>query len=168
MIDKKTITECVDRLVRLPAQDTTDFGTKPKDIRDELGRALQRHARTDDHAKRVTDRIVDQCKWRPVPSEIREWCEGTAIEQEPPKGRRCTACDGCGFETRWYLITYRGVSFEIEKSERLTCSFEDMIDLRKKLHGPSCPPGVNKRQDVLSGAAKCAACSGKGRISEAA
>lgn len=167
-IDKKTVTECVDRLVRIPGSNLQEFGTKPKDIRDDLGRALQRHARTDEHAIRVTDKMVDECKFRPTPAEIREWCDGVAVEREKPKGKRCVLCDGTGFETRWYLITYKGASFEVEKSERVSGGMEEARDLRAKLNGPSCAPSHLKRQDVLSGAAKCSVCEGRGCAREAA
>lgn len=163
-VSQKIVTECVDRMVRLPASNTIEFGTKAKDIRDDLARAIQKHARTDEHARKVADEIMDACKFRPTPADVREYCNNVSenLERErklPP----CEVCCGNGWETRRYLVTYRGNSFQIIRSERLHLNAMELSELRATLYPPDAPPSTFQAQDILTGAARCEACAGTGR-----
>jgi hypothetical protein len=103
-VSKEIITKLVDRLVRMPAQDKEDFGVKVKDIRDDIGRAIQRHAVSNDHADRSIQNLIEQCKFRPTESDIREFCSGTSAETAAPE--YCDECDHTG----WVQITRGGLT----------------------------------------------------------
>lgn len=105
---KGEIRKLVTRLVQLPAQDKTMFGVDGQEIRDELGKVLERWAKTDDHATRMVewilfDRAPDQRKWRPTPGEIRDAAEAVPIEKPGTRGAGCPACGDKGFHDRVVL-----------------------------------------------------------------
>jgi len=96
---KGEIRKLVTRLVQLPAQDKTMFGVDGQEIRDELGKVLERFAKTDDHATRMVewilfDRPLEQRKWRPTPGEIKDAAEAVAVER--PSEAICMLCGGHG------------------------------------------------------------------------
>lgn len=106
---KIEIKKLVTRLVQLPAQDTSMLDVQSSDIRESLGKALERWAKSDEHAARMTDWLVfdrppDQRKWRPTPGEIRDASE--AVPAQPPTGETCVICDGTGGLTRG-LVTWQ-------------------------------------------------------------
>lgn len=92
----------------MPAQDKEDFGVKPKDIRDDIGRAIQRHAVSDDHANRSIQNLVEQCKFRPTEADIREFCWGTSVDMARPE--YCAECDHTG----WKQVTRGGLTGVLE------------------------------------------------------
>ncbi len=103
---KPEIKKLVTRLVQLPAQDKTMFGVDGQEIRDEIGRVLERWAKNDDHARRLVDWLLfdrdpDQRKWRPTPGEIREAAE--AVPTDRPEAFMCPECSGHGFHHKTVL-----------------------------------------------------------------
>jgi hypothetical protein len=102
----------VTELCVLPAQDSTLFGISAQEIRDILGKSINRYAASDDHARRMVDWLLferppDQRRFRPTPGEIRE-----ASEVIPPhdpgqlENRQvCQICNGAGAIIRG-LITW--------------------------------------------------------------
>lgn len=148
----------------MPAQVQEDFGVKVKDIRDDIGRAIQRHAVSDDHANRAIQNLIEQSKFRPQEAEIREFCMSTSAQPEDaPKKPKCPICYGQMFVTIWMLVTYRGNSFEIEKSERLSFpgaktqadeAYEAMEFDKKLVKAQIENPGLT-RQAVMSAAKAC-------------
>lgn len=97
---KPEIKKLVTRLVQLPAQDKTLFGVEPQEIRDEIGKVLERWAKSDDHANRMVDWILfdrppEQRKWRPTPGEIRDASE--AVPAKRPDQFSCAECRGQGY-----------------------------------------------------------------------
>lgn len=163
-VSKETIVKLVDRLVRMPAQVQEDFGVKVKDIRDDIGRAIQRHAVSDDHANRAIQSLIEQSKFRPQEAEIREFCMNTSAQSEDaPERPKCSICHGMMFVTVWMLVTYRGNSFEIAKAERLSfpgCATQadeayEAMEFDKKLADKQREnPGLT-RQVVMSAAKPC-------------
>jgi len=101
----------VDELCSLPAQDKSMFDIDPQQIRDQLGKTLERFAGSDEHARRIVDwllfdRTPEQRKYRPTPGEIREASEACPRDtqgQPPAFNRDCPDCHGDGVVIRWVL-----------------------------------------------------------------
>lgn len=155
MLAKKTITLLVDRLMRLPGRDAETMGVKPKDIRDDLGRAIDRYARTDDHATRAIEALLGERRFRPTEADIRDFCMGAPVSlQETYADKpRCPLCNGNRFVTTWRLVTYYGNSMKIKHFKKLDCprGYEDATLFAKKI---AANPGT-ERQAVLSAGELC-------------
>lgn len=96
---KRHTSGLVDELCVLPSQDSAMFGVEPQQIRDLLGKAIERYAVADDHARRMVDwllfeRLPENRKFRPTPGEIREASE--AVPREKPGAPMVADCELCG------------------------------------------------------------------------
>lgn len=141
--------------MRLPGKDAEKMGIKPKEIRDDLGRAIEKYAVTDDHALRSVEALLGDLRFRPTEKDIRDYCHATVAHQEHAyeTAPKCQLCDGNKFVTVWRLVTYRGNSYSIEKSEALPCkNYEEAMVFAKKI---AANPG-SVRQVVNSAAKGCA------------
>lgn len=105
-MEKKTwISKLVDRLCQLPAQNLEKL-VDAQAVRDEIGNAIKRAAKSEDHATRFVDRLVEgesgRQVWRPTAAEIRDAAAATSVEP-PPKltaaNPNCPECSGSGFKT---------------------------------------------------------------------
>lgn len=106
---KAEIKKLVTRLVQLPAQDSTMFGVAPEDIRESLGKALERYAASDDHATRMVDWLIfdrdpDQRKFRPTPGEIKDASESVSRVKIQQGEGICQSCEGRGFHLRGQVL----------------------------------------------------------------
>jgi len=95
---KAHLRKLVNDLCALPAQDKSMFDIEPQQIRDQLGKAIERYAASDDHASRMIDwllfeRLPEQRKFRPTPGEIREAAEG--IPRDKPGAHIAPVCEVC-------------------------------------------------------------------------
>ena len=126
---QKHLSKLVTRLCQLPAQEKDEFGVKPQDIRDELGAALQRFAKSDDDATHIVEwlifeRPVEDRKFRPGPGEIAEVARIVHEQQiaEAPDG--CELCDGTGWRyvKRPAKDVITGESYQADCRERCGCA----------------------------------------------
>lgn len=80
----------------------------------------------------------------PMPGDLRRlvWDR----QGDTSGGAKCEQCNGDGWITVYRLVTYKGRSLTIEKSEPLNLNFEEMIAFRKKLP---------ENQEILSGSVPC-------------
>lgn len=148
-LTRKCVSELVSRLMRMPAQVSDDPTLRAQDYRDDLGKAIERYAQSDDHARRAIGELADTSVFRPQTAEIRQWLLDTPTRAVPKP--KCEKCDGTGSITIWKLITYKNNSYSIEKSERLNMNFEQMRAFSERI---AAKPG-DPRQIVLSAAEAC-------------
>jgi hypothetical protein len=81
----------------------------------------------------------------PFPADLRR----TAYERQEtkaPKYKPCERCGGGGWLTVWRIVTYKGKSFHILRSEPLEMDQEERMAFGAQL---------GENQDILSGAAPC-------------
>jgi hypothetical protein len=101
------ISELVDRICTLPAQDLTNL-VEADIIRKELGKALKKHAQSEDHASRIIDYLMES-RWRPTPVQIHEAAEQVPVDRPAqltaPKAN-CVMCGGSG----WKIVERGGLT----------------------------------------------------------
>lgn len=150
MIDKKLAAEQVGRLMGLDGFPTGSAAIK------ELVFAMQ-VAETDAIAIRFVDDWIGSETKAPYPVDIRRALYD-ANESRKRKAQRCRACAGSGAIIRWYLVTYQGQTLrKMKHCERLAVnSEEEAMEFARKI--AENPVGEDY-QTVLSGAARCSACS---------
>lgn len=145
--------------MRLPGRDAEKMGIKPKDIRDELGRAIDRYAKNDDHAQRSIDSLMAEMRFRPTEADIRQFCAGTVpvIEGDYQTRPKCKDCDGNGFLTVYKLVTFKGASSTVESSETITnCrNQEQFLEYGRQLKAKLAANPQSARQIVQSAAKPC-------------
>ena len=150
MIDLRFATDQVARMMGLDY-----FPSEPK-VQKELIEAL-RWAKTDVIAVATINDWISQESRRPTPADIRrivaahnERWERLLEDSGRPK---CSVCGGSGMTVHDFLITYRGKSLSIERSENIDhLNFEQISEFRKKLP---------EHQTILSGARDCYNCRGR-------
>lgn len=143
MIDAKIRSQLMGRLAGL--------GNFPKDNRDaivDLQNALDA-AENDGIAVAAVNWWIESHVMSPRPADLREfiWPENEKIEALRGGGK-CGKCGGAGFTTIFKLVTYKGKSTTILKSEKLdpAMTLEARIAFRAKLP---------ENQEILSGSAPC-------------
>lgn len=94
---KRHVKKLVTRLCQLPGQDNRMFDDDmPQVIRDDLGRVLERLAKSDEHATEIVDRLLLNAKFRPTPADISETCRLLSQSKEVlPAG--CAECVGADY-----------------------------------------------------------------------
>jgi len=136
---QKHLSKLVTRLCQLPAQEKDEFGVKPQDIRDELGHALQRFAKSDEDATRIVDwlifdRPVEDRKFRPGAGDIAEVARIIHEQQitEPPKG--CEHCDGTGWRyvQRPAKDVITGEIYQADGRIRCDCALGKYLGVERK------------------------------------
>lgn len=147
MIDQAQAIKQLERLSGL------DFFPKEKPARKELVLALQ-CAITDDIAAQVVSEWLAESNVCPKPAELRRliYSRQEAILENL---RKCHMCGGSGILTVWRLVTYRGTSWVVEKSQGLAMDWEQArqfsIDIQT---AQEANPNL-ARQAVLSAAKSC-------------
>ena len=148
-LTKEQVKPFVKRFLTLrPSRETLEMGGKASDVRDEMTDALIAFTRSEDHAERVTRQIMDGSDFMPTRSQIRATADSVPVTIKPSSRPICRACDGAGFISVWKLVTYKGNSFNIERSEALPeYNYEMAMEFARKLPD---------NQTVLSAARACA------------
>lgn len=110
-------------------------------------------AKTPDRIRSVVDAFVGDAESTQCPTAamIRRMAYDKA-EADTERRRGCSLCDGTGFSTIWYIVTYQGKSFVIKKSERIPGGYEDAMRLARVLSEPLA--GAD-RQQVITAAKDC-------------
>ena len=147
MIERKFAQDQISRMIGL------DYFPSEQKAQKELLDALM-WAKTDAIAVATINEWMTDSSRRPTPHDIRrivsEHNERYERQLEESGRPKCLICGGCGMTTHHFLVTYRGKSFGIEKSENIDhLSFEEITEFRKKLPD---------HQTILSGARNCFNC----------
>lgn len=144
MIEPKVAAAQIQRLSGL------NFFPKEAAAQKELRLALE-PALSEAIAASVVDDWLSTATECPKPAELRRLTydkQQDIVEQR----RNCTICEGTGFVTNWYIVTYQGKSFVIKKSEKIPGSYEEAMRLARVLAEPLVG---SDRQQVISGAKDC-------------
>lgn len=120
----------------------------------ELRLALET-ARSEAIAERVVTDWVGIESDAPKPAQLRSLVH-EQNEKQQQREKKCERCSGCGWLTAWYLVTYKGNSFMIAKSERLDFTpgkeNEESLEFSRRLENVE----QNKPyQTVLTAAVPC-------------
>ncbi len=112
-VSKTYLKGCVNRLCSLPGQkgqsDLYDTPGEAKSaIRNELGRALEKHAASDEHADRIVEALM-RGTFRPTPAEIAAIAGDCRRNESLPAG-----CDICQGEP-W--VTVEKIQWEFPKAK---------------------------------------------------
>mgnify|MGYP001165934442 CR=1 FL=1 len=150
MIDKATAARQLERLTGL------DFFPREAPAKKELLLAIQDAVNEAVAAQVISDWLRESSAC-PKPAELRR-AVNAAQESLLEQRRECQTCGGQGAVTVWRLVTYRGNSFTVHKTEALpdvndneaAQKFSRMLAERYAEH-----TGLN-RQTVLSAAKSCA------------
>lgn len=152
MIDKRYARE---QVLRLRVYDKWIDHADNRKVLDDLVAAAMT-ARCEAVCFGVLDEWISREEKMPTPATLRRmiWDENRKNEDEKP---RCPMCGGCGFTVKWFLVTYRGASYSVERREYLADVltqeaahvFQERIEAGRALNHNA------KRQVVLSGAAYC-------------
>lgn len=144
MIDAKFATHQLERLLGL------NFFPSSKSAQKELVLALQSGV-DETVVQSVVTEWLGSSSDAPKPAELRHliYDKQQGIIQQR---RNCSVCEGSGFVTHWYLVTYSGKSFTIKKSEQIDGGYEEAMRLARVLTDPL--PHVD-RQQVISVAKEC-------------
>jgi len=131
-------------LLQLPAQDATEFGVKPAEVRQTLVDAIKTFSRDDAHTERARRVLLDENRFRPVWSTIREAFQRTAVV---PEKAYCDLCSGSGYIVQYWLTRLiRG------KTHRVELLPDCMTDAQAYAIVRTLPVG----QDVKPLASRCA------------
>ena len=144
MIEPKIAAAQIQRLSGL------NFFPKEAAAQKELRLALE-PALSEAIAASVIDDWLSTATECPKPSELRRLTydkQQGIVEQR----RNCTVCEGVGFVTNWYIVTYHGKYFVIKKSEMIQGGYEDAMRLARVLAEPLAG---DDRQQVISAAKDC-------------
>ena len=152
MTDKRYAHE---QALRLRCYDKWLDSPDNKGILDELVLVLMQ-ARSEGACWQVVDDwIVNETKM-PLPADLRRLVSSeNEKRQNDDERQRCSICGGCGFVTKWFLITYRRKSLQsVMRRELLpdVRSHEQAMAFAEKVAGN---PNADNLQTVLSGAAPC-------------
>ncbi len=131
-ISKTYVKSLVNRLCSLPGQKgQSDMFDSPdeakKVIRNELGRALEKYAGSDEHGDRIVE-VLMQRTFRPVASDIAAAALDMPVLAPTPTG--CEICDGQPWITVQKLVyeyphmhpDRRGKQYMADGSERCQCT----------------------------------------------
>jgi hypothetical protein len=88
-------------------------------------------------------------------------------EIDEKRTRKCPQCDGTGMVTVWRLVTYRGYSWVVEKSEELDMDWEQARQFGIDLQAARDKDKSLARQAVLSAAKDCSCRSGIVKVQNA-
>ena len=149
MIDKTTAARQLERLSGL------DFFPREAPAKKELLLAMQ-DAVSEAVAAQVASDWLRESSACPKPSELRR-AINAAQESLLEQRRECQTCGGQGAVTVWRLVTYRGHSFVVEKTEALpgVTDNEDAQKFSRMLAERYSQHPELKRQTVLSAAKSC-------------
>jgi len=144
MIDSRVAAEQLQRLSGL------DYFPKEKPAQKELRLAIE-VATTEGIAEKIISDWLRYSSGSPKPSELRHLLY-EENERHTVQLSQCGRCGGDGFLTRWYLVTYKGNSFTVDKSERLDVANQEEASAFAARIAES--PGT-ANQTVLSAAELC-------------
>ena len=146
-----TAKEASDQVERMSGLDFFPRGKDQSPALKELRLALQSAANARIAEQAVTD-ILGYCTESPKPAQLRSviW---ELNEKLAKRVSDCTICGGSGSETVWVLITYRGRSLTVERSEIMPNMTQDRaMQLAKKLEWDD---GPGNNQQIVAAARVC-------------
>lgn len=149
MIDTKIAQVQVQRMIGL------NFFPADKHAQRELVKVLE-GAVTPEIARRVVDDWMGESADRPTPADLRRMIvdrNAVVVQQR----ETCKLCGGNGAVTEWHLITYKGESLQVLKSERLPDidSVSQSYDYIERLAAFKAANPSAPRQTVLTAARLC-------------
>lgn len=155
MIDLKFSVMQVERFAGL---DRYPRGPEGKPGRTELALEAQK-ANSTRILQLVCDSWIANERECPKPSDLRQLV-ATENSRTEKKRRECSGCGGSGSITGWYLVTYRGNSYNVKNREFLR-NVEDPDAAREFGERMAEHPPVGDGQTILSGAVGCVCVGGR-------